>query len=302
MEASGAAPGQIISCRDLSYSYARTDERPALDGVSLEVEENAVLALIGPNGSGKSTMLNIMLGLHPPDKGSLTVHGHVPWLERDKLTSDVTFVSDVASLPRWIKVKWLGKLMERIHPRFSIERFNELLARASLPVSKECGAFSKGQLAYIHLALALSVDAHLLILDEPTLGLDVSARRQFHSRLLVDYCKGGRSLVVTTHYPDELVGLVTHVAFMKNGKMILKDTVDGLAGRFKVVSVSNADRDRALALKPRYTQMVLGGTQMLFDLTQIELGRLQEIGGAISGATLSDIYLAYVAGEDDQVL
>ena len=298
-----AAAAPVISCAELSFSYGRGEAAtPALDKVSLEVERDAVLALIGPNGSGKSTLLNIMLGLHPPDAGAVTVEGYVPWRDREKLTADVTFVSDVASLPRWIRVGALAKLMARVHPRFKEDFYLELLERARLPLGRECGSFSKGQLAYIHLALALAVDARLLILDEPTLGLDVAARRHFHDRLLVDYCKGGRSLVITTHYPDELAGLVTHVAFMKRGRLVLKDTVDGLAERFKVISVAAAERERAEALGPLYTQMVLGGTSMLFDLRQVELAQLQGLGAGLSGATLSDIYLAYVAGEGGEVL
>ena len=294
----------LIECRDLYYRYRKWDEdSEALSGIDFIVPDGSIMALIGPNGAGKSTLLNILLGLHPPTQGSVSVMGYVPWRERRKLTGDVTFVSDVASLPKWITVRQLHRTMQDIHPRFRSDYCAELLARAKIPDHRECGSFSKGQLAYIHLALALAVDAHLLILDEPTLGLDVAARRQFHTRLLVDYCRGGRSVVVTTHYPDELIGLVTHAAFLSQGKMVLTDTVEGLAERYQVVQVANADRKRGEELGPLYHQAVLGGTQMLFDVTQVGgTQALEELGHAVSGATLSDIYLAQVAGADQDLV
>ena len=291
----------IIHCKDVRYRYKSSDKEEALKGINLSLDQGSVLALIGPNGSGKSTLLNIMLGLHPPNSGKVSVMGYTPWLQRDKLTADVTFVSDVASLPKWATVKQLRSILAQVHPRFRLEYFDELLDTAKISNNKECGAFSKGQLAYVHLSLALAVDAHLLILDEPTLGLDVAARRHFHSRLLVDYCKGGRSLVVTTHYPDELVGLVTHTAFLTNGEIVLTSNIEDLAKRFVVVFVNNEDKENGLQLKPLYHQVVLGGTQMLYDTNTTNIDEIKSVGSNVSGATLSDIYLAYVV-ESEQVV
>ena len=289
----------VISCKDVYYRYgSKRDGVDALSGISLDVAAGSVVALIGPNGAGKSTLLNILLGLHPPTSGKVTVMGHTPWQHRQELTSVATFVSDVASLPKWIVVKKLASAMADIHPAFRSERFNELMVQGGIDTRRECGSFSKGQLAFIHLALALSVDASLLILDEPTLGLDVSARRHFNERLLADYCEGGRSLVVTTHYPDELIGLVTHAVYISKGKMVLSETSEALAERFKVVNVSNSDRKRAAEHGPLYEQVVLGGARMLFDTDQgISLDDMRELGSEITGATLSDIYLAQVATE-----
>lgn len=286
----------VISCEDVRHRYGRGSESvEALAGISLEVSAGSVVALIGPNGAGKSTLLNILLGLHPPTSGRVTVMGHTPWRQRRELTAVATFVSDVASLPKWIRVRELAGAMEAIHPRFRAGYFRELVDRGGIDARRECGTFSKGQLAYVHLSLALAVDASLLILDEPTLGLDVSARRHFNDRLLADYCEGGRSLVVTTHYPDELIGLVTHAVFISEGRLVLSDTSEALAGRFKVVSVPNSGRERAASLGPLYEQPVLGGVRMLFDTGGgPSESDLREIGDDISGATLSDIYLSQV--------
>lgn len=293
------SPTNLIEVTDVVHRYHKWDDSSiALNGISWQVPDGAVMALIGPNGAGKSTLLNILLGLHPPTQGQVAVMGYVPWLARDKLTSEVTFVSDVASLPKWIKVAELANIMRAVHPRFRLEYYNELLEFAKIPPRRECGTFSKGQLAYIHLSLALAVDARLLILDEPTLGLDVAARRHFHNRLLVDYCKGGRSVVVTTHYPDELIGLVTHAAFLNGGKLVLADTVEGLAQRYQVVKVSNAERERAQAFQPIYQQPILGGISMLFDRTLQQDLDLSTLGTDISGATLSDVYLSIVEQAD----
>lgn len=289
----------LIDCREVVHRYGRWDDATvALAGIDWQVHEGSVMALIGPNGAGKSTLLNILLGLHPPTSGQVSVLGHVPWLSRAKLTTEVTFVSDVASLPRWIKVRELASIMRTIHPQFRPDYFAELLDFAKIPRNRECGTFSKGQLAYIHLSLALAVDARLLILDEPTLGLDVAARRHFHNRLLVDYCQGGRSLVVTTHYPDELIGLVTHATFLSGGRMVLADTSEGLSRRYQVVKVAAADRERAEAHQPLYQQPVLGGTSMLFDREVSGELDLSQFGSEVTGATLSDIYLALMDQAD----
>lgn len=300
MTAPVAGPRPLIDCRAVHYRYDRWNpESEALSGISWQVPPGSVMALIGPNGAGKSTLLNILLGLHPPTSGHVEVLGYTPWRDRARLTADVTFVSDVASLPKWIKVRDLSRTMKSVHPRFRSDYFAELLDHASIPDHRECGSFSKGQLTYIHLSLSLAVDARLLILDEPTLGLDVAARRYFHTRLLVDYCRGGRSLVVTTHYPDELIGLVTHAAYLAKGKLRLADTVERLSQRYQVVKVRNALRERAEAFRPLYQQAVLGGTQMLFELgDSLTEGQLEELGSELSGATLSDIYLALLEQSD----
>ena len=284
----------IIECKDVAQTYGKFGNvTKALDGVDWEVKAGEVMALIGPNGSGKSTLLNILLGLHPPTRGDVSVLGYTPWQQRAKLTSDVTFVSDVALLPKWVSIQSLVNIMYMVQPRFRRDYFFELLDFVKISPKRECSTFSKGQLAYVHLSLALAVDAPLLILDEPTLGLDVAARRHFHTRLLVDYCKGGHSLVVTTHYPDELIGLVTHASFLTDGKLLLADSVEGLAERFQVVNVANSDREHAEKFKPVYQQPVLGGMQMLFDLEKEGVpSDLSQLGAEVSGATLSDVYLA----------
>src|SRR6202451_2037031 len=209
----------------------------ALDGVNLRVEEGRILGLIGPNGAGKTTALNAILGLIPY-QGELKVLGRDPWTERDQLTRDVCFISDVAVLPRWIRVSQALDYVAGVHPRFDRSKAEGFLAKTTIRLESRVRELSKGMVTQLHLALVMAIDARLLVLDEPTLGLDIIYRKQFYDSLLNDYFDRSRTIVVTTHQVEELQHILTDLMFMDRGRIVLNCTMEEFESRYVELTVN----------------------------------------------------------------
>ncbi len=274
-----------IEARGLRKSYGST---VALNGVDLTVEEGRIVGLIGPNGAGKSTALNAVLGLMP-FQGELKVLGLDPWSEREALMLDVCFIADVAVLPRWMRVSQVLDYVEGVHPRFDRARAESFLARTSIKKGSKVGQLSKGMVTQLHLAVAMAIDARLLVLDEPTLGLDLLYRKQFYDTLLNDYFDHRRTILVTTHQVEEIEHVLTDVIFINHGRIALSASMDSLAARFAEVTVSPQGLAGARALHPLSERTVLGRNVMLFDGVARE--RLAELG-EVRTPTLADIFVA----------
>lgn len=251
----------VIEARGLRKTYGRT---VALDGIDLRVEEGRILGLIGPNGAGKTTALNAILGL-TPYRGELKVLGRDPWTERDRLMLDASFIADVAVLPRWMRVSQALDYLAGVHPRFDRARAEELLEKTTIQRASRVKALSKGMVAQLHLALVMAIDAKLLVLDEPTLGLDILFRKQFFDSLLNDYLDRSRTVVVATHQVEEIQDVLTDLVFIDRGRIALACSMDEFESRYLEVTV-NPDRVAAVrALGPIHERSVFGRTVLLFD-------------------------------------
>ena len=250
-----------IEARGLRKTYGATK---ALDGVDLKVEEGRILGLIGPNGAGKTTALNAILGLTPCE-GELRVLGRDPWTERDELMREVCFIADVAVLPRWMKVKEAIEFVAGVHPRFDEAKCRRFLEGTQLKPDLRVREMSKGMIVQLHLALVMAIDAKLLVLDEPTLGLDILYRKQFYQNLLEDYFDEEKTIVVTTHQVEEIEHILTDLMFIREGKIVLSATMDEVGERFTEVMVPADKIEAARALKPIDERQVFGKAVMLFD-------------------------------------
>lgn len=251
-----------IEARGLRKTFGTT---VALDGIDLRIEEGRILGLIGPNGAGKSTALNAILGL-TPYQGELRVLGRDPWTERDQLMRDVCFIADVAVLPRWIRVSQALDYVAGIHPRFDRAKAEEFLAKTTIRHTNKVRELSKGMVVQLHLALVMAIDARLLVLDEPTLGLDILYRKQFYDSLLNDYYDRTRTIVVTTHQVEEIQNVLTDVMFINRGRIVLNCTMEDFESRYLELMVSPEHVLAARALKPIHEHQVLGRSILLFDL------------------------------------
>jgi ABC-2 type transport system ATP-binding protein len=250
-----------IEARALRKTFGST---VALDGINLRVDDGRILGLIGPNGAGKTTALNAILGLTPYD-GDLRVLGRDPWTERDQLMRDVCFIADVAVLPRWMRVSQALDYVQGVHPRFNRAKAESFLARTSIAPDRTIRQLSKGMITQLHLALVMAIDARLLVLDEPTLGLDILFRKQFYDSLLSDYFDGTRTIVVTTHQVEEIQHVLTDLVFIDRGRIVLNGTMDAIEARYVEVSVRPDQLAAARALRPIYERETLGRSVFLFD-------------------------------------
>jgi ABC-2 type transport system ATP-binding protein len=251
----------IIEARGLTKRYGKT---PVVRGVDLNVEAGRIVGLIGPNGAGKTTVIKSILGLTGFD-GELKVLGRDPRTERDALMNEVCFIADVAVLPRWIKVSQAVDFVAGVHPRFDRKRALEFLAKTDIKLDSRVRQLSKGMVTQLHLALILAIDAKLLVLDEPTLGLDLLFRRSFYDNLLNDYFNKERTILVTTHQVEEIENILTDVVFIEHGKIVLDSPMENLADRFTQLIPATGNVDRARALKPFWEREIFGRVAMLFD-------------------------------------
>ncbi|HEX2202629.1 MAG TPA: ABC transporter ATP-binding protein [Longimicrobium sp.] len=274
-----------IEARGLRKTFGPT---VALDGLDLRVEEGRILGLVGPNGAGKTTALNAILGLTRYE-GALTVLGREPWRERDRLARDVSFVADVSVLPRWMKVSQALDYVAGVHPRFDRARAEAFLARTDVPRGARVRALSKGMAAQLHLALVMAVDARLLVLDEPTLGLDLLYRKAFYDALLNDYFDGARTIVVSTHQVEELQGVLTDVVFLDRGRVVLESEMEAFEQRFAELSVHPDRAAEARALGPLHERQGLGRAVLLFD--GADRRRLAALG-EVRTPGIADVFLA----------
>jgi len=250
-----------IEARGLRKAYGAT---LALDGVDLRVEEGRILGLIGPNGAGKTTALNAILGL-TPYQGELRVLGLDPWAVRDQLMRDVCFISDVAVLPRWIQVSQALEYLQGVHPRFDRAKAEGFLAKTSIKNTSKVKELSKGMVVQLHLALVMAIDARLLVLDEPTLGLDILYRKQFYDSLLNDYFDRSRTILMTTHQVEEIQDVLTDLMFIDRGRIVLDCSMEEFETRYTEVMVNPEKLEEARALKPMYERQVFARSVLLFD-------------------------------------
>src|SRR5215472_17485675 len=283
-----------IEARGLRKIFGAT---VALDGVDLHVEEGRILGLIGPNGAGKTTALNAILGLIPYE-GELKVLGRNPWVERDQLMRDVCFIADVAVLPRWMRVSQALDYVAGVHPRFDRAKAEAFLAKTSIGRDRKVKQLSKGMVAQLHLALVMAIDAKLLVLDEPTLGLDLLYRKQFYDSLLNDYFDRNRTIVVTTHQVEEIQHILTDLMFTHQGEIVFACGMDEFEFRYAEVSVNPAQVAAARALKPMYERQVFGRCILLFDMKSAGVDRKQLAAlGEVRTPTIADLFVAVMGSQ-----
>ncbi|HXA18783.1 MAG TPA: ABC transporter ATP-binding protein [Thermoanaerobaculia bacterium] len=282
-----------IEARGLRKSFGATI---ALDGIDLNVEEGRILGLIGPNGAGKSTALNAILGL-TPYQGALRVLGRDPWVERDQLTRDVAFIADVAVLPRWIRVSQLLDYAAGVHPRFDRAKALSFLAKTSIKRTSKVRELSKGMVTQLHLALVMALDAKLLVLDEPTLGLDILVRKQFYDALLNDYFDRSRTIVVTTHQVEEIQDVLTDVMFINHGRIVFDCSMEDFEIRFVEVMVTPEHAAAARALGPIHERQVFGRSILLFD--RVDRQQLAALGD-VHTPGIADLFVAVMGNTANQ--
>jgi len=268
----------------------------ALDRIDLHVEEGHILGLVGPNGAGKTTALNAILGLTSYE-GQLKVLGRDPWRERNALMRDVSFIADIAVLPRWIRVSQLMDYVAAVHPRFNRARAERFLARTSIKSSRRVRELSKGMIAQLHLALVMAIDAKLLVLDEPTLGLDILYRKQFYESLLNDYFDHTRTILVTTHQVEEVQDVLTDLMFIDRGRIAFECSMEEFESRYFEVMVNPENLAAAQALKPIHQRPVFGRSVLLFD--GVERDKLA-ILGEVRRPSIADLFIALMGDNDVQ--
>jgi ABC-2 type transport system ATP-binding protein len=279
----------VISARDLSKRY---NGKAAVDNISFDIPAGRIVGLIGPNGSGKTTTLKAALGL-ASFEGELKVLGRDPRTERDALMQDVCFIADVAVLPRWITVQQALDFTEGVHPRFDRRKAEGYLAHTKLKPAMKVAHMSKGMIVQLHLAIVMAIDAKLLVLDEPTLGLDILYRKQFYQNLLEDYFDEGKTIIVTTHQVEEIEHILTDLMFIKEGKIVLSATMDEVGERFAEVMVGAEKVDAARALKPIDERQVFGKSVMLFDgVPRAQLAAF----GETRNPGIADLFVATMKG------
>lgn len=276
-----------IEARGLRKRFGAT---VALDGIDLNIAEGRVVGLIGPNGAGKTTALNAIVGL-TDFEGSLRVVGRDPRKERDALMRDVSFISDVAVLPRWIRTVQLLEYVAGVHPKFDRAKAEELLHKTGIGMQQKVREMSKGMVAQLHLAVVMSIDARLLVLDEPTLGLDLIFRKQFYDSLLGDYFDGTRTIVVTTHQVEEIQDVLTDVVFLDRGKVVFQASADEIEKRFVSATVNPGELAAAKALRPVAERPAFGRHVLLFDGVAREI--LAPLG-ELKTPSVADLFLEIV--------
>ena len=285
----------VIEARGLRKVFGTT---VALDGVDLRVEEGRILGLIGPNGAGKTTALNAILGL-TPYQGQLRVLGRDPWGERDQLMRDVSFIADVAVLPRWMRVSQALDYVAGVHPRFDRPKAEALLAKTTVRHTSKIRELSKGMVTQLHLALVMAIDARLLVLDEPTLGLDILFRKQFYDSLLNDYFDRSRTIVVSTHQVDELQHILTDLMFIDRGRIVLSCSMEEFESRYMEVTVNPDQLAGARALKPIHERQVFGRSILLFDCganKNIDRQQLAALG-EVRTPSIADLFVAVLGNQ-----
>ena len=279
----------VISAKGLSKHYGKS---VAVDNISFDIPAGKIVGLIGPNGSGKTTTLKAALGLIPFE-GELSVLGFDPRTQRDQLMQDVCFIADVAILPRWLRVGDAIDFVAGVHPRFNREKAERYLANTKLKPAMKVKEMSKGMVVQLHLALVMAIDAKLLVLDEPTLGLDILYRKQFYQNLLEDYFDENKTIVITTHQVEEIEHILTDLMFIRDGKIVLSASMEELGERYTEVMVSNDKLTAANALLPIDQRTVFGKSVMLFDgVSRAQLAAL----GETRNPSVADLFVATMKG------
>ena len=279
----------VVSARNLSKRYGKT---VAVDNVSFDIPAGRIIGLIGPNGSGKTTTLKAALGLVPFD-GELKVLGLDPRTQRDELMKQVCFIADVAVLPRWIRVSEVVDFVAGVHPKFDRAKCQRYLAHTKLSPSMKVKQMSKGMIVQLHLAIVMAIDAKLLVLDEPTLGLDILYRKQFYQNLLEDYFDEEKTIIITTHQVEEVEHILSDLMFIRDGKIVLSATMDEVGERFTEVMVPAENVESAKSLKPIDERQVFGKSVLLFDgVPRAKLAGL----GETRNVGVADLFVATMKG------
>lgn len=279
----------VIEARNLGKSYGKFK---ALNNISFEIPLGRIVGVIGANGAGKTTMLNAILGLTRYD-GELKVMGKNPSTNRAKLMEDVCFISDVATLPRWMTVEQVLDYVESVHPKFDREIALDYLSRTTVPLDKKVRKLSKGMITQTHLAVVMAIDAKLLVLDEPTLGLDIIFRKGFYSSLLEEYFDKHRTIVVTTHQVEEIEHILSDAIFIREGEMALYENMDDLADRFSQVLVDEDVAEKARGFGPIFEQKAFGKINFVYD--GVDRKKLKELGD-VKMVGLADLFVAIMTG------
>jgi len=282
-----------IEARGLRKTYGST---VALDRVDLEVEDGRILGLIGPNGAGKTTALNALVGLTSYE-GQLQVLGRNPWSERDQLMRDVCFIADVAVLPRWIRVSQLLAYVAGVHPRFDRSKATASLAQTGIALNRRVRHLSKGMVTQLHLAIVMAIDARLLILDEPTLGLDLLSRKAFYDSLLTDYLERSRTVVVATHQVEEVQHILTDLMFIDRGRIVFNRRMDDVEALYREVLVHPDAIGAARSLNPIYERQAVGRSVLLFE--GVDLQRLAALGD-VRTPSVADLFVAIMSRRGTQ--
>ena len=280
----------LIKTQNMSKRYG---DEAAVDGISMNIESGSITGLIGPNGAGKTTMLRGLLGLNHCD-GEIEVMGMDPRSQRTALQEQVCFIADTAVLPRWMSVAQVLDYVTGVHPRFSRDAAEHYLARTEVTLKKKIKQLSKGMTVQLHLALVMAIDAKLLVLDEPTLGLDILFRKQFFEQLLNDYYDDERTIIISTHQVEEVENILTDAMFMRSGKVVLHESMDSLAARYCEVHVVGGAVEEAQQLGPISERSILGGKAMIFeDADPDVVGKF----GQLHTPSVSDLFIAKMGGQ-----
>ena len=283
----------VLSARGLTKRYGK---RVAVDSVDFDIPAGRIVGLIGPNGSGKTTTLKAALGL-VPFEGELSVLGFDPRTQRDELMKDVCFIADVAILPRWLRVKDAVDFVAGVHPRFDRAKAERYIAHTKLRPGMKVKEMSKGMIVQLHLALVMAIDARLLVLDEPTLGLDIIYRKQFYQNLLEDYFDEKKTVIITTHQVEEVEHILTDLLFIRDGKIVLSASMDEIGERYMEVMVPAEKIPAANALQPLDQRTVFGKSVMLFDANRAGVSRDQLAAlGETRNPSVADLFVATMKG------
>lgn len=277
----------VIHAQGLYKNYG---QKIALDNINLSVPQGRIVGLIGPNGAGKTTLLKGILGLMPL-KGQLQVLGKNPARERISLLEEVSFIADTTTLPGWLTVAQAITYVEGVHPKFSREKARVFLNKTNIQTNSKIKTLSKGMVTQLHLALIMAIDSKLLVLDEPTLGLDIMYRKQFYESLLNDYYDHQKTILITTHQVEEIEGILTDLIFIDQGRILLETSMEDLPNRFSEVQLAADKKDQALALQPLHMRNILGGYAAIYE--NPDQGQLASLG-SLSTPSVADLFVAMV--------
>lgn len=275
----------VINASNIRKLY---DGSYALDGIDLEVRQGQITGLIGPNGAGKSTFLQCVLGLIRTE-GNLEVLGLDPRKERHKLLKEVCSITDVAVLPKWMTVNQLLQYMNGVHPGFNLEKCISILSRTNIKQTSKIKVLSRGMVVQLHLSIVMAIDAKILVLDEPTLGLDLVYRKDFYSQLIEDYYEGDKTILISTHQVEEIEGVLSDAVFMNQGRIVMKDSIESINKKFLELRPPQSNLDQARILNPIHERMELGREVMLFE--DVDSQKLSELGD-VRPPFIADLFMA----------
>ena len=275
----------VINARNISKKY---DDSYALDGIDLQVMQGQIMGLIGPNGAGKSTFLQSVLGLLKTE-GTLEVLGLDPRKDRHKLLKEVCSITDVAVLPKWMTVIQLLNYMDGVHPGFSLEKCIDILSRTNIKLPSKIKVLSRGMVVQLHLSIVMAIDAKVLILDEPTLGLDLVYRKDFYSQLIEDYYEGNKTILISTHQVEEIEGVLSDAVFMNQGRIVMQDSIESINRKYLELRPDQNSIDKARSLNPMHSRTELGREVMLFE--NVNKDKLMEMGD-VRPPVIADLFMA----------